>query len=108
MADQLTPRSENFAEWYNQIVQKADLADYGAAKGTMIIKPYGYALWENIQAYLDKRFKLHGAKNPSRTFNAKKNTSKVLRPISGWSHRAAARNWKNRMRCVPHRKPPST
>lgn len=63
MADQLTPRSENFAEWYNQIVQRADLADYGGAKGTMIIKPYGYALWENIQAYLDKRFKLHDAKN---------------------------------------------
>lgn len=63
MADQLTPRSENFAEWYNHIVQRADLADYGGAKGTMIIKPYGYALWENIQAYLDKRFKLHDAKN---------------------------------------------
>lgn len=63
MADQLPLRSENFSEWYNQIVQKADLADYGAAKGTMIIKPYGYALWENIQAYLDKRFKQHGAKN---------------------------------------------
>ncbi len=63
MADQLASRSENFAEWYNQIVQRADLADYGSAKGTMIIKPYGYALWENIQQYLDKRFKEHGAKN---------------------------------------------
>lgn len=63
MADQLPSRSENFSEWYNTIVQKADLADYGAAKGTMIIKPYGYALWENIQAYLDRRFKRHGAKN---------------------------------------------
>ena len=63
MADQLPTRAENFSEWYNTIVQKADLADYGAAKGTMIIKPYGYALWENIQAYLDKRFKRHGAKN---------------------------------------------
>jgi len=63
MADQLPSRSENFSEWYNTIVQRADLADYGAAKGTMIIKPYGYALWENIQAYLDKRFKKHGAKN---------------------------------------------
>lgn len=63
MADQLTPRSENFSEWYNQIVQRADLADYGAAKGTMVIKPYGFALWENIQAYLDKRFKAEGAQN---------------------------------------------
>lgn len=63
MAEQLPSRSDNFSEWYNTIVLKADLADYGAAKGTMIIKPYGYALWENIQAYLDKRFKMHGAKN---------------------------------------------
>lgn len=63
MADQLPSRSDNFSEWYNTIVQKADLADYGAAKGTMIIKPYGFALWENIQAYLDRRFKRHGAKN---------------------------------------------
>ena len=63
MADQLPSRSANFAEWYNTIVQRADLADYGAAKGTMIIKPYGYALWENIQEYLNKRFKKHGAKN---------------------------------------------
>jgi prolyl-tRNA synthetase len=63
VADQLPSRTENFSEWYNQIVQRADLADYGAAKGTMIIKPYGYALWENIQAYLDKRFKQQGAKN---------------------------------------------
>lgn len=63
MADQLASRSENFSEWYNQIVQKADLADYGAAKGTMIIKPYGFALWENIQDYLDRRFKRQGAKN---------------------------------------------
>lgn len=63
MADQLVSRSENFSEWYNTIVQRADLADYGAAKGTMVIKPYGFALWENIQQYLDKRFKRHGAKN---------------------------------------------
>ena len=63
MADKLTSRSEDFSEWYNQIVQRADLADFGPARGTMIIKPYGFALWENIQAYLDKRFKEHGAKN---------------------------------------------
>jgi prolyl-tRNA synthetase len=63
MTDQLPSRSENFAEWYNTLVQRADLADYGAAKGTMVIKPYGFALWENIQQYLDKRFKRHGAKN---------------------------------------------
>jgi prolyl-tRNA synthetase len=63
MADKLPSRQEDFAEWYNQVVLRADLADYAPVRGCMIIKPYGYALWENIQAYLDKRFKEHGAKN---------------------------------------------
>lgn len=63
MADKLTARSEDFSEWYNQVVQRAELADYGPSKGSMIIRPYGYALWENIQAYLDIRFKKNGVKN---------------------------------------------
>jgi prolyl-tRNA synthetase len=63
MADKLPSQQEDFAEWYNQVVLRADLADYAPVRGCMIIKPYGYALWENIQAYLDKRFKEHGAKN---------------------------------------------
>ncbi|HKZ68808.1 MAG TPA: proline--tRNA ligase, partial [Anaerolineales bacterium] len=49
--------------WYNTLVLRADLADYGPARGTMIIKPYGWALWENIQAALDKRFKATGHVN---------------------------------------------
>lgn len=63
MADKLTTQSENFAEWYNEIVVKAELADYAPVRGCMIIEPYGYALWENIQASLDKRFKGKGVKN---------------------------------------------
>lgn len=63
MADKLTSRTEDFSEWYNQVVQRAELADYGPARGSMIIRPYGYALWENIQAYLDRRFKQNGVKN---------------------------------------------
>ncbi|MGB8644573.1 MAG: proline--tRNA ligase [Anaerolineae bacterium] len=63
MADKLPNRREDFAEWYNQVVLRGDLADYGPARGSMILKPYGYAFWENIQAYLDRRFKQHGAKN---------------------------------------------
>ena len=61
--DKLIPRSEDFNEWYNAVVQKADLADYGPVRGTMIVKPYGWALWENIQAALDKRFKATGVQN---------------------------------------------
>ena len=55
--------SEDFNQWYTEIVQLADLADYSPVKGTMVIKPYGYAIWENIQSYLDKRFKETGHNN---------------------------------------------
>jgi len=61
--DKLIPRSEDFNEWYNAVVLKADMADYGPVRGTMIVKPYGWTLWENIQAALDKRFKATGVQN---------------------------------------------
>ena len=61
--EKLTPQSENFSEWYNQIVQKADMADYAPVRGCMVVKPYGWALWENIQAALDSRFKASGHVN---------------------------------------------
>ena len=51
---EITPKSENISEWYNDVVLKAQLAEYGPVKGTMIIRPYGYALWENTQSILDK------------------------------------------------------
>lgn len=61
--DKLIPRSEDFNEWYNALVLKADMADYGPVRGTMIVKPYGWALWENIQQALDRRFKVTGVQN---------------------------------------------
>ncbi|HRW04157.1 MAG TPA: proline--tRNA ligase [Caldilineaceae bacterium] len=63
MAEKLVSRSKDFNEWYNTLVLAADLADYGPARGTMIIKPYGWALWENIQGALDRRFKATGHMN---------------------------------------------
>ncbi len=64
MSEQKLPsRAEDFSEWYNTIVLRADMADYGPARGTMIVKPYGWALWENIQAALDQRFKATGHVN---------------------------------------------
>jgi prolyl-tRNA synthetase len=64
MSEQKLPsRAEDFSEWYNTVVQRADLADYGPTRGTMIIKPYGWTLWENIQAALDRRFKATGHVN---------------------------------------------
>ena len=63
MAKVLTSRSENYSQWYNDLVIKADLAENSAVRGCMIIKPYGYAIWEKIQAQLDKMFKDTGHQN---------------------------------------------
>ena len=59
----LTPRSEDYSKWYNELVVKADLAEQSAVRGCMVIKPYGYAIWEKIQADLDRRFKETGHVN---------------------------------------------
>lgn len=61
--EKLTPRSENYSDWYNQVVLRADMADYAPVRGCMVVKPYGWALWENMQASLDKRFKETGHVN---------------------------------------------
>ncbi len=64
MSDEKLPtRSENYSEWYNQLVQRAELADYAPVRGCMIVRPYGWALWENIQQALDRRFKATGHMN---------------------------------------------
>ncbi len=59
----LPSRSEDFSEWYNQLVIQAKLADYAPVRGCMIVRPYGWALWENIQQYLDRAFKATGHVN---------------------------------------------
>jgi len=63
MAKELTSRSENYSQWYNDLVMKADLAENSAVRGCMVIKPYGYAIWEKIQAELDRMFKETGHVN---------------------------------------------
>lgn len=63
MVEKLTSMSEDFNQWYTDIVQQAELADYAPVKGTMVIRPYGYSIWEGIQSFLDKRFKETGHKN---------------------------------------------
>ncbi len=63
MADKLTSRSEDYSKWYNELVQRAELADYSPVRGSMVIRPYGYTLWENVQAGLDRRFKATGHQN---------------------------------------------
>ncbi|MGB7082409.1 MAG: proline--tRNA ligase [Candidatus Acidiferrales bacterium] len=64
MADRKLPtRAEDFSEWYNQVVLRAEMADYAPVRGCMIVRPYGWALWENMTAGLDRRFKATGHMN---------------------------------------------
>lgn len=60
---EITPRSEDFSRWYLDVVRRAELADYSPVKGCMVIRPYGYAIWEHIQRLLDARFKATGHVN---------------------------------------------
>ncbi|KAL9258127.1 Proline--tRNA ligase, chloroplastic/mitochondrial-like protein [Drosera capensis] len=59
----ITPRSQDFSAWYLDVIANAELADYGPVRGTMVIRPYGYAIWEAIQEYLNVKFKETGHSN---------------------------------------------
>ncbi len=63
MSKEITARSEDYSQWYNDLVLKGGLADYSAVRGCMVIKPYGFALWENMRDVLDKMFKETGHQN---------------------------------------------
>ncbi|MCX8128531.1 MAG: proline--tRNA ligase [Clostridia bacterium] len=63
LVEAITSMNEDFAQWYTDVIKKADLVDYSSVRGCMIIRPYGYAIWENIQKDLDRRFKETGHEN---------------------------------------------
>ncbi len=63
MASVLTPQGQDFPRWYQEVIAKAELADNGPVRGTMVIRPYGYAIWERMQAAMDQRIKACGAQN---------------------------------------------
>ena len=63
MSKGVTPKSENFSKWYTDVITKAELADYGPVKGTMIIRPYGFQIWDNIKNIFDAKFKSTGHVN---------------------------------------------
>ncbi|MGI6260222.1 MAG: proline--tRNA ligase [Acutalibacteraceae bacterium] len=65
LVEAITPMDQDFAQWYTDIVKKAELCDYSGVRGCMVIEPYGYAIWENIRDILDKRFKELGHENVS-------------------------------------------
>src|ERR1043165_5553400 len=60
---EITPQSQDFGRWYIDVVRRAELADYSPVKGCMVIRPYGYAIWELMQQALDRRFKATGHVN---------------------------------------------
>src|SRR5258707_4335941 len=83
----ITPRSEDYSKWYTDVVQRADLADYAPVRGCMIIKPYGYALWENVQYQLDRRFKDTGHQNAYfPLFIPESFLKKEAQHVDGFSH----------------------
>ena len=63
MAKKYTSREEDYSKWYNEIVSRADLAENSEVRGCMVIKPYGYAIWERMKEVLDKKFKETGHSN---------------------------------------------
>lgn len=88
---EITKMEDDFPQWYTDVIRKTDLVDYSPVKGFMVIKPYGYALWENIQAYLDKRFKDTGHKNcyfplliPESLLNKEKEHVEGFAPEVAW------------------------
>ena len=61
--EKITDMDLDFPQWFTDVVTQTELVDYGPVKGTMVVRPYGYAIWENIQKYLDAEFKKQGVKN---------------------------------------------
>ena len=91
MVESITPMDVDFAQWYTDVCKKADLIDYSSVRGCMIIRPYGYAIWENIQKNLDARFKATGHENvymplfiPESLLNKEKEHVKGFAPEVAW------------------------
>ena len=91
LVEQITSMDVDFAKWYTDIVKKADLVDYSGVKGCTIIRPYGYAIWENIQKLLDAEFKKTGHENvympmviPESLFQKEKDHVEGFAPEVAW------------------------
>jgi len=91
MVEAITSMEDDFAQWYTDVVKKADLIDYSSVRGCMIYRPYGYAVWENIQSILDSRFKATGHENvympmfiPESLLNKEKDHVEGFAPEVAW------------------------
>ncbi len=104
----ITSRNLDFAKWYNDVIKEADLIDYTSVKGSMIIRPYGYAIWENMQSTLDKAFKETGHVNvqmpmfiPESLFNIEKEHVAGFAPEVAWVTHGGSEELEERMLVRP-------
>ena len=102
MFDKIVPRSEDYAKWYTQVIRQAEMADYAPVRGCMVVRPYGYALWENVKEQLDTRFKETGHQNaafplfiPMSFIEKEAEHVKVSNPSSPLLRMAVGKSWKN-------------
>lgn len=103
---EITKMEDDFPQWYTDVILKTDLVDYSPVKGFMVIKPYGYAIWENIQGYLDKKFKETGHKNmyfplliPESLLNKEKEHVEGFAPEVAWVTHGGSKELAERL-CV--------
>jgi len=95
MGKNLTTREEDYSKWYNELVVKADLAENSGVRGCMVIKPYGFAIWEKMQAGLDKMFKETGHENAYfPLFIPKSYLSKEASHVEGFAKECAGQHLK--------------
>jgi len=109
--EKLPCRAENYPEWYNQVILRAEMADYAPVRGCMVVRPYGWALWENIQQALDQRFKATGHVNaafplliPMSFLEKEKEHVEGFAPELAVVTIGAARNWRSRWSSAPRRR----
>ena len=106
MVEEITSMNEDFAQWYTDVVKKAELADYSSVKGFVVLKPYGYGIWENIQKTLDKMFKSTGVENvymplliPESLINKEKDHVEGFAPEAAWITHGGSEKLQERL-CV--------
>lgn len=106
LVEQITPMEEDFAQWYTDVVKKAELTDYSSVKGFMVIRPAGYAIWENIQRELDTRFKATGVENcampmliPESLLQKEKDHVEGFAPEVAWVTEGGSKRLEERM-CI--------
>ena len=104
MVEAITPINEDFTQWYTDICLKAELVDYSTVKGCVILRPYGYAIWENIMHLLDARFKATGHENVAMPlFIPESLLQKEKDHVEGFAHEVAwvASRWRTASACAP-------